>query len=335
MNNNNKIMNKIKDKALKSEKKVLFFEAEDKRILKAVSLLCESGIKVVLVGNRKKIMNNFKFFGINFSEFSGKIFIIEINDKFVSELGLELYEIRKHKGLSLNEAKQLVKLREYFSVMLIKKGYADCMVAGSLTHTSKVLKPALQILRQQEQIVSSFFTMIFSDRIFLFGDCAMNINPNSEQLAEIAINTSGACYLFDMMPKIAMLSFSTKGSSNHESVEKVREATAIVRRKSPHLIIDGEMQADAAIVEHVAKIKLRNTESDDNLIMGDANVLIFPDLNSGNIAHKLVHRLSGCKTIGPIIIGLQKPVNDLSRGCSVEEIVDVAFVSLLQCGQIQ
>ena len=322
-------MEKIKKKALDSSKKLLFFEVEDKRILKAATLLSELGIKIVLVGNREKILNSFRLFGLNFNE---KIFIIEINNHFVGLLSEKLFELRKEKGLSLDEARKLVGYREYFSVMLVKCGYADAMVGGAVTHTGKILKPALQILRSKGKTVSSFFSMIFPDKLFLFADCAMNINPDAEQLADIAINTSECCYMFGMMPKVAMLSFSTKGSSNHESVEKVREATAIVRNKKPELIIDGELQADTAIVEHVAKIKLRNKVG-DNLIMGDANVLIFPDLNSGNIAHKLVHRLSVCKAIGPIMVGLEKPVNDLSRGCSVEDIVDVGLVSLLQCGE--
>ena len=237
-----------------------------------------------------------------------------------------MYELRKHKGLSLEEAKKLVKMREYFSVMLVKEGYADCMIGGSVTSTGKLLKPTLQILRQQGKIVSSFFVMVFDDKIFLFADCAMNINPDAEQLADIAINTANSAKMFGLDPKIAMLSFSTKGSSNHEFVEKIREAVAIVKNKRNDLIIDGELQGDAAIVKQVAELKCAYGE-----VKGDANILIFPDLNSGNIAHKLVHRLSGCISIGPIIQGLQKPVNDLSRGCGVQEIVDLAAISVLQC----
>ncbi len=330
------ILNNIKERALNSKKKILFYETEDQRILKAASELSELGIKIVLVGGREKILNNFKLFDIDFNEkLSEKIFFIEINNNFVSKLSKELYELRKHKGLTLEQATELVQQREYFSVMLVKQGYADALIAGSMTATGRVLKPALQVLRFGGKIVSSFFTMIFEDKILLFADCAMNIYPDAEQLANIAINTSEYCYMFDMIPKVAMLSFSTKGSSYHTSVEKVREATAIVKRKKPSLIVDGELQADVAIVEHVARIKLVNRPNDkandENLVMGDANVLIFPDLNSGNIAHKLVHRLSNCRSVGPIITGLKKPVNDLSRGCSVQEIVDLAMITLLQC----
>lgn len=317
------IMQNIKEKACKLGKKILFFEIEDKRILEAVNMICKLGVDVILVGDREKIINNFKLHNIKFSD---KIKMIEISDELISELSERLYELRKDKGLTLEQAKELVKQREYFSVMLVKENYADCMIGGSVTATGKILKPALQILREKGKTVSSFFSMIFKDKTYLFADCAMNINPDSEQLASIAMNTADAAKMFNLKPKIAMLSFSTNGSSNHEFVAKIREATAIVKNKCPHLIIEGEIQADAAIVKDVAKIKNANSE-----IKGDANILIFPDLNSGNISYKLVQHLAGCKAIGPIILGFEKPVNDLSRGCVVEDIVDLAMITILQC----
>lgn len=319
------VIEEIRKKAGSLGKKILFFEVEDKRILKAAELLSKQGIHVILVGCCEKIKQNFKLFGIDLDD---GIKIIEITDQLADELGTKLHKIRENKGLSLHDALQLIRQREYFSTMLVKEGYADCMIGGALTHTDQVLRPALQILREKGKIVSSFFLMAFADKNILFADCAMNIEPDADELAEIAINTAGCASMFGMNPKIAMLSFSTKGSSNCESAEKVREAAAIVRKKRPELVVDGELQADAAIVEDVAQIKCPSSP-----IKGDANVLIFPNLDAGNISYKLVQRLSGCRAIGPIMVGLEKPVNDLSRGCSVEDIVDVAMISVMQCGK--
>jgi len=204
---------------------------------------------------------------------------------------------------------------------------ADGLVSGSVHSTADTVRPALQIIKTKEQFhkVSSLFLMILQERLLIFADSAIMINPDAKDLAEIAIDTVETAKKFNIEPKVAFLSFSTHGSAKHPMVEKVTEATAIAQAKKPEVLFEGDLQVDAALVPEVAKLKCPNSK-----IKGDANVLIFPDLQSGNIAYKLVERLAKASAVGPIIQGLNKPVNDLSRGCSVQDIVDVTAITAVE-----
>ena len=254
----------------------------------------------------------------------------ETYDEYVEEL----VKIRQHKGLTVDEAKELIKDPLYYGTMMVKMGHADGLVAGAISSTGNVLRPALQIIKTAPgiSVVSSCFVMevLYKEYghngILLFADCAVNPNPNAEQLAEIAITSAKTGKdLVGLDPKVAMLSFSTKGSASHEYVDKVVEATNIAKQLEPSLSIDGELQADAALVESVGKLK-----APDSKVAGNANILVFPDLQSGNIAYKLVERLGNAVAVGPICQGIAKPVNDLSRGCSVDDIVNVVAITAVQ-----
>ena len=244
------------------------------------------------------------------------------------------FELRKSKGITMEAASKTVKDPIYFAVMMIKQGEADGMVSGAIHTTGDTIRPALQILKTAPgvPIVSSCFVMEIPDKsygkdgIMIFGDCAVNINPTADELAVIAISSAQTGKaLAGIEPKVAMLSFSTKGSAKHELVDKVSAATQKVKELAPDLMVDGELQADAALVESVGQLK-----SPGSPVAGRANTLIFPDLQAGNIGYKLVQRLAGAEAIGPILQGLAKPVNDLSRGCSVEDIVSVVAITAVQ-----
>jgi phosphate acetyltransferase len=239
-----------------------------------------------------------------------------------------LYEIRKEKGLSKSGAKELIKDTNYFGTMLVQEKYASGMVTGVTYPTDMAIRPALQIIGTKRKFfkVSGVFFMSLENRTLLFADSAITINPNSHDLANIAIDTAETAQMFGLKPKVAMLSFSTKGSAKHPEVDKVREATALLKYRKPNMIVDGELQVDAAIVPEVAKIKCPKS-----ILKGDANILIFPNLESANIAYKLVERLAKAKAIGPILQGLNKPVNDLSRGCHYKDIVKVTAFTVVSC----
>lgn len=329
-------MNVIKDfkeKAASNLKTIVFAEGEDERILKAAEkITAAKTAKIIILANAENIEEKAKKHGVSLN---GIEIIDPLNSKYLSEFTEKFYELRKHKGLSKEDAaKKIIKDPLYFGTMMVYTGKADGMVAGAVNTTGSVLKPAFQIVKTAEGVstVSSAIILVLEnksfgeDGVFVVSDCAVNPAPNSEQLAEIAINTADtAKTLLDFDSRTAMLSFSTKGSAKHENVDNVRKAVEIANKKAPELKLDGEMQLDAALIERVAKQKAPDSE-----IAGKANVLIFPDLQSGNIGYKLVQRLAGAVALGPILQGLAAPINDLSRGCSVEDIVNLTAITAIQ-----
>lgn len=324
------LMDDIKRKARSSIKRVVLPEGTEERTLKAAEKIAKEGIAVpILLGNEQEIRS--KAAGLDYSGVS----IIDLNKTGkLDEYAAEFYEMRKHKGITMEQAKQTMSDPMFYSCMMVKKGEADGMVAGAINPTANTLRPALQIIKTLPgiSVVSSSFIMELKTNeygyngILMFGDCAVNPNPDENELAAIAISTAQTGkQLTGMEPKVAMLSFSTKGSAKHELVDKVVKATEIVKKLAPDLMVDGELQADAALVEKVGQLK-----SPGSPVAGKANVLIFPDLQAGNIGYKLVQRLAGAEAIGPVCQGFAAPVNDLSRGCSVEDIVSVVAITAVQ-----
>ncbi|MFA6521225.1 MAG: phosphate acetyltransferase [Candidatus Gracilibacteria bacterium] len=257
-------------------------------------------------------------------------FDIKKESKRIGEFGEIFFEMRKDKGLTKEEAVKLMQNPNYFATMLVHIGEADGMISGSLSTTADVLHPALQVIRTKEKFrkISGFFFMILENRLLLFADCAVNIEPNSHELADLAIDTAETARRFGIEPRIAMLSFSTNGSAKHPNVARVKEATQMVNHLRPDLICEGEMQVDAALVPEVCAQKFPKSR-----VPGNANVLIFPNLEAANIAYKLVERFGKAHAIGPILQGLQKPINDLSRGCTVEDIVTLAAFTSVEAAE--
>ena len=323
------LLQSVREKAKKACKTIVLAEGEEKRVLDAAKVILDEKIAgLVLIGNKDVIAQKAAF-DVN------QVTIVDPASDNLDEYADLLYELRKAKGMEKEQAAQLVKNPLYLGVMLVKTGKADGMVAGSVNSTGDTLRPALQIIKTAPGIktVSSCFIMALPEGskygengVMVFADCAVNIEPDAEQLASIAIASADtAKKIAGIDPKIAMLSFSTKASAKHANVDKVVEATKIVNTIAPELQCDGELQLDAAIVESVAQLKAPGSK-----IAGHANVLIFPDLQSGNIGYKLVQRLAGAQAVGPICQGFNKPVNDLSRGCSSEDIVNVVAMTVLQ-----
>ena len=242
-----------------------------------------------------------------------------------------LYELRKHKNVTLEMARDLMLDVSYFGTMMVYKGDADGMVSGAAHTTQHTIRPALQFVKTKPGVstVSSVFFMCLPNRVSIFGDCAVNPNPTSEQLADIAISSADTSKMFGIDPKVAMLSYSSGTSGEGEDVEKVRKATEIVRQKRPDLKVEGPIQYDAAVDPSVGKKKMPNSE-----VAGQASVLIFPDLNTGNNTYKAVQRETGALAIGPMLQGLNKPVNDLSRGCTVDDIFNTVVITAIQAQQI-
>lgn len=332
-------IDKIKNQAKKNIKTIVLPESEDIRVLKGSQIVIEEGFaKIILLGDESKITEEAKKNNI---ELEGVEIINPINFTKLDLYIETLYELRKQKGMTKEEAKILLtENSRYFASMMVKLGDADGFVSGASHATADTLKPALQIIKGKPGIktVSAFFIMSLptnefgEDGVFIFADCGMNENPNEEQLADIAIESSKSFIELvnpEGIPKIAMLSYSTKGSAHSELTEKVINATKLIHEKEPNLLVDGELQLDAAIVPEVASSKAPNSP-----IKGNSNILIFPDLNAGNIGYKLVQRLAHAKAFGPLCQGLDKPVNDLSRGCSAEDIAGVVAITCIQAQNI-
>ncbi len=318
-------------RAKKQYKHIVLPEGNDDRIITAAVRLIEIGIvDLTILGHKDKIAATIKRLKLRID--LEKIHIINpIESSYFDDFAKTLYELRKHKGLTMTMAEDLMGDVSYFGTMMVYKGLADGMVSGAAHTTQHTIKPALQFIKTKPgvSVVSSVFFMCLEDRVSVFGDCAINPNPTAEQLAEIAISSAASSINFGIEPKIAMLSYSSGDSGKGEDVERVRKATEIVKQKRPDLKIEGPIQYDAAVDAKVGKSKLPNSE-----VAGQASVLIFPDLNTGNNTYKAVQRETGALAIGPMLQGLNKPVNDLSRGCTIDDIFNTVILTAIQAQDI-
>jgi len=314
-------------RALKHKKHIVLPEGSDERILRATYRLQASNVvDITLIGNEKKIKNKATKLDIPIDFDKVKI-ISPVDSPYFDEYVKTFYELRKHKNVNMDMARDMMADVSYFGTMMIYKGHADGMVSGAVHTTQHTIRPALQFIKTKPgvKVVSSVFFMCLDDRVSVFGDCAINPNPNAEQLAEIAISSAQSAAAFGIEPKVAMLSYSSGTSGKGEDVEIVREATKIVRSKHPELKIEGPIQYDAAVDMRVGQSKLPDSE-----VAGQASVLIFPDLNTGNNTYKAVQRETGALAIGPMLQGLKKPVNDLSRGCTVDDVYNTVIITAIQ-----
>lgn len=322
----------IKERARQDIKTIILPEASDLRIVKAAAMaIQEKYANIVLVGDEVSIK---KMADDNNLDISKARIINPLKSEKSEVYANKLYELRKEKGMTLENARELVKDEVYFSMMMVKMNEADGLVSGAIHSTSDTLRPALQILKTAPgtKLVSAFFLMVVPDceygenGVFVFGDCGLNQNPTAEELVEIAHSSSKSFeQLVGKESKVAMLSYSTMGSAKSELTQKVIDATNMVKEKYPEMKVDGELQLDAAIVPAVGKSKAPQSE-----IAGNANTLIFPDLNAGNIGYKLTQRLGKAEAYGPLCQGIAKPVNDLSRGCSAEDVAGVIAITAVQ-----
>lgn len=330
----NKIIDRIKERAKQNKKVIVLPEVMDRRVMEAAEIALKEDIAdIILVGRKEEIDNN--SLGLDISK--AKIidpFVSDLTETFVSDL----YELRKEKGLTKEQARELLLTDYmYYACMLVKNGHADGAVSGACHSTSNTLRPALQILKTKPgvKLVSAFFLMVVPDcdygdqGTFLFADSGLEQNPDPVKLAAIAGSSAQSfALLTEHDPVVAMLSHSTKGSAKHADVDKVIEATRLAKESFSQYLIDGELQLDAAIVPEIAKSK-----APDSMVAGKANVLIFPDLDAGNIGYKLVQRLARADAYGAICQGILKPVNDLSRGCSPLDIVGVIAITAVQASE--
>lgn len=314
-------------RAKQHRKHVVLPEGNDDRIIIAASRLLDMDVvDISIIGDKKQIENKVTELGISF-DFSKVSIINPIESEFYEEYANTYYELRKAKNVSITMARDLMEDVSYFGTMMVYKGHADGMVSGAAHTTQHTILPALQFIKTKpnSSVVSSVFFMCLEDRVSVFGDCAINPNPTAEQLAEIAISSADSSSAFGIEPKIAMLSYSSGSSGKGDEVEKVRTATEIVKQKRPDLKIEGPIQYDAAVDRAVGKSKMPDSE-----VAGQASVLIFPDLNTGNNTYKAVQRETGALAIGPMLQGLNKPVNDLSRGCTVDDIINTVVITAIQ-----
>lgn len=319
------LLNQIREKASQKRKTIVLPESHDERVLRAAEILTKEKVaSIITLGNEQKIRDEAQKLGVDLQ--GVRIIDPEKSDR-LSDFTNIFYNKRKHKGVTIEQARDTIKRDLFFAGMMVSEGVADGSVAGSFATTADVTRAAIFCVGLKEgiSILSSFFLMVYPDKVYSFADCAVNPNPDASQLADIAISTAdNHKKLTGEEPFIAMLSFSTKGSAEHELVDKVRNATKFVRERRPDLKVDGELQFDAAIVENVGKKKAPGSD-----VAGRANILVFPDLNAGNIGYKIAQRLGKAEAVGPVNQGVKKPFFDLSRGCSVEDIVNTAAIACL------
>ncbi len=325
-------INDIKQRAKQDIKTIILPESNDLRVIKATEQVLKEGYSdIILIGNKEEIKKIAQENNIDISK--AKIVDPLKSDKF-SEYAEKFYELRKAKGMTLDKAKEIMKDNVYFGMMMVKQGDGDGLVSGACHSTADTLRPALQILKTAPgtKLVSAFFLMVVpnceygENGAFVFGDCGLNEYPDPEALSEIAISSSKSFkQLVGKEPKVAMLSYSSYGSAHSPLTDKVVEATKLLKEKMPELIADGELQLDAAIIPEIAASKAPGSP-----LKGEANTLIFPDLDAGNIGYKLVQRFAKAEAYGPLCQGIARPVNDLSRGCSAEDIAGVVAITAVQ-----
>ena len=308
-------------------KHIVLAEGLDERILKATKLLVDSNaVKITLLGDPIEIKEKIAQLDLDLDV--SKINIENPTEsKYFNEYAQELYELRKHKHVKLAMAEDLMEDVSYFGTMMVHKGHADGMVSGAVHTTKQTILPALHFIKTRPgvSVVSSVFFMCLENRVTVYGDCAINPNPTAEELAEIAISSATTSRIFGIEPKIAMLSYSSGDSGQGEDVDRVRKATQLVKKRHPELKVEGPIQYDAAVDAKVGKVKMP-----DSQVAGEATVFIFPDLNTGNNTYKAVQRETGALAIGPVLQGLNKPVNDLSRGCTVDDIFNTVIITAIQ-----
>jgi len=312
-------------KARKAPKKVVYAEGKEEKIIRAAHAIAKEKIGIpILLGDEKVISSKIKELGFDLNEF--KIInplTFEKRDKYVQQF----FEMRQRKGITLTEAEHILQDHNYFASMMVKNGEADALISGLTMHYPQTIRPALQCVGVKEDInvVSGLYIVIINRKVYFFADTTVNVTPDEETLAKIAISAADAVKEFDIVPKVAMLSFSNFGSARHPETEKVRKAVEIIKSKRPDIIVDGEMQADTAVVPRIVE-----KEFPFSLIKGDANVLIFPNLSAGNIAYKLFERLTDATVIGPILLGMRKPIHVLQRGASVDDIINMTAIAVVE-----
>ncbi len=315
---------KIKERAVLEPKRVLLPEfLLDERVQQAAVIASQEKLaKICLLGDDNQLKEKCTEYGLKPGI---DVELISFDRK--SEFAKTYADLRKHKGLTIEQAEELLVDVNHYAALLALSKTVDGVVTGSTYSTGATIKPYLQLLTEHDEFsrVSGFFFLLLNQKVYFFADCSVNIEPTAEELAGIAIDSATTALHFGLIPKLAMLSFSTHGSAHHPLIEKVKKATEIIKEKKPNLLVDGEIQVDAAMVPSVADRK-----APDSPLQGDANILIFPSLEAGNIGYKLVERLAGAQAIGPILQGLISPVNDLSRGCNVLDIVNLIAITSVQ-----
>ncbi len=316
------------EKSRKTKKHILLPESEDARVLRAAEIVLRRGLcRITLLGEPKKVMQKAAILGLDLAHAN----IVDPKTfPHKEEFARKFYELRKHKGVILPMAKEYMSRLNYFAVMMLYEGYVDGVVSGATHTTRETIKPAFEIIKMQDgvDLISSLFFMLLEDKVLVYADCAVNPDPNAQELAQIAVCSARSAKDFGIEPKVAMLSYSSGNSGVGTDVQKVKEATKIAQKLAPDILIEGPMQYDAAIDPKVAAAKMPESK-----VAGEATVFIFPDLNTGNNTYKAVQRSAGAVAIGPILQGLKKPVNDLSRGCMVEDIVYTIAITAIQAAK--